>query len=129
MNRRGLNQRNQPSSFKIATGVFVAIIIVMWIVIAPFWLTAWHTTDAVKVCTVTDKYQVHKRKGSDPLVVNTSNCGTLQIANDLLIGRMDAREQWDRIKLGQKYEMKTIGWEYKLLSTKPNIISYKEVTS
>lgn len=72
-------------------------------------------------CTVDDKDRSIGYKNRTSYRVY-SNCGVLEVSDNIFIGKFDSADRYAAIKVGSTYDFKTVGWRAPLLSQFPNIV-------
>ena len=93
-------------------------------------LGAYSASEETRTCTITEKDRTTKvvdGNSSTDHRVWTEECGVLSV-NDSLVGMsFDTADKYGSIKVGQTYELTTMGWRVPFLSMFPNIIEVVEV--
>lgn len=78
-------------------------------------------------CTVINKEAVNMGDGGNQYRVYTEDCGTLAVEDSITQTRFDSADVYAKIEPGKRYEFHVGGYRVGILSSFPNILSYKEV--
>ncbi len=112
-----------------------AAILLVALVVAGIYITARLSSEKTITCTVTEKDRTTKitsdshggSSSSSDARIYTEDCGTLQVADEVLKGVWTSADTYAAIKPGQRYEFRVIGWRNGFFSAFPNIIEANEV--
>ncbi len=131
-----LHARLEPRSERGNAAVLGGVaFLVVAIVIGLIYVGARLSTEKTITCTVTGKDRTTKvisdanggTSSSSDARIYTEDCGTLQVADELIKGRFSSADTYAAIKPGHRYEFQVIGWRNGFLSEFPNILHGTEV--
>ena len=91
--------------------VVVAALIFLSIGIIPSGLGLNRTTQE---CTVESTSTIHKRRAPDYTMLRTTECGDIRTENTRLIEVIDPDCWMNTVKIGSRYKMTTVGWDFLL---------------
>jgi len=91
--------------------VVVAALIFLSIGIIPSGLGLNRTTQE---CTVESTSTIHKRRAPDYTLLRTTECGDIRTENTRLIEVIDPDCWMNTVKIGSRYKMTTVGWDFLL---------------
>ena len=93
--------------------VVVAALVFLSIGIIPSGLGLNRTTQE---CTVESTSTIHKRRAPDYTLLRTTECGDIRTENTRLIEVIDPDCWMNTVKIGSRYTMTTVGWDFLLWS-------------
>jgi hypothetical protein len=80
-----------------------------------------------QTCTVESKDRAADRGGRSDARVYTEDCGVFQVKDSLFEGTWRSADTYASIEEGHRYNFKTRGYRFGLLSWFPNIVQAQEV--
>ena len=75
--------------------------------------------------TVTEKVVKHSNESSNYLIFAELENGEVRVfknSDSFIVGKFDSSNMYAKIKIGQKYKIKTLGWRIPFLSAYENIV-------
>ena len=81
-----------------------------------------------QVCTVQEKDRAISSKTGTSYRIYT-DCGVLEIQDNIFLGQFNSADDYARLKVGQKYEFETVGVRAPLFSMFPQITAAEEVAN
>ena len=91
--------------------VAVAVLLILSIGIIPTGIGLNRTTQE---CTVKSTSTIHIRRAPDYTLLRTTECGDIRTENTRLIEVIDPDCWMNTVKIGSRYTMTTVGWDFLL---------------
>lgn len=122
-----MTNRDHDVNWGAVSGVIVGV---LTLIAAIVWLVSWQSSARVETCTV-ERVDRTVRVVSDgdgnvssssDARVYTSECGVLQVADDVLRLHFTSADVFGQISEGATYELDVVGWRVPLLSIFPNVV-------
>lgn len=108
---------NKRGSAEIITAIIGIIIIVIIAVVS---INYTYGNEQNLEITVKDKY-IKNNDGSDIYMVVDTNGNAYKITDMLFLGKFNSTDLYNKLNIGETYEIKTTGYRNKFFSSYPNI--------
>jgi len=84
-------------------------------------LLSYNLTTGTQVCSVESKSVASGETGTDYRIY-TTDCGVLEVRDNIFRGKFDSADRFGQIKNGEQYTFDTIGYRLPIFSLFPNVV-------